>query len=156
MTPGLFKEIVCDGAVNGTPLPSNLRVVAACNPYRLRRRIGGGDEDSGVKTGTVGLTRGIMDAMRVSIALVWVFWTLELGNACGLVNCDCPRCQVLLKSVSGLRLWTQVHDMLHTVERVLSVKCIPYNAVSPFPKSRYCGDRSSSWCVSANVFKVRK
>lgn len=73
MTPGLFKEIICDGAVNGKPLPSNLRVVAACNPYRLRKRIGGGDEDGGVKTDTVGLARGIKDAIRVIIALVWVF-----------------------------------------------------------------------------------
>ncbi|CAM9116767.1 unnamed protein product, partial [Choristocarpus tenellus] len=32
----LFKEIVCDGSVDGKPLPQSLRIVAACNPYRLR------------------------------------------------------------------------------------------------------------------------
>lgn len=92
MTPGLFKEIICDGAVNGKPLPSNLRVVAACNPYRLKKRIGGGggggggDKDVGVKTETFGLASGIKDAIRVSVALAWVFWTVELGNACCLLK----------------------------------------------------------------------
>ncbi len=33
---GLFKEIICDRTMNGEPLPSNLVVLAACNPYRLR------------------------------------------------------------------------------------------------------------------------
>ncbi len=33
---GLFKELVCDRSMNGEPLPDNLLIVAACNPYRLR------------------------------------------------------------------------------------------------------------------------
>ncbi|CAM9808916.1 unnamed protein product, partial [Sphacelaria rigidula] len=35
----LFKEIICDGTVSGKPLPRNLRIVAACNPYRMRKRV---------------------------------------------------------------------------------------------------------------------
>lgn len=86
MAPGLFKEIVCDGAVNGKPLPSRLRIVAACNPYRLRKRIGnGGGDDGGVcgeeddqrNTGTIGLASGIKDAIRVSGVLFWVAWRLS-------------------------------------------------------------------------------
>ena len=33
---GLFKEIICDHSMRGTKLPSNLIVIAACNPYRFR------------------------------------------------------------------------------------------------------------------------
>eukprot|EP01130_Rhizamoeba_saxonica_P005883 TRINITY_DN2328_c0_g2_i1.p1 TRINITY_DN2328_c0_g2~~TRINITY_DN2328_c0_g2_i1.p1 ORF type:complete len:3185 (-),score=755.13 TRINITY_DN2328_c0_g2_i1:18-8699(-) len=43
----LFKNIVCDGFMNGFKLPRNLKFIAACNPYRLideadqeRERIG--------------------------------------------------------------------------------------------------------------------
>ncbi|CAN0449561.1 unnamed protein product, partial [Ascophyllum nodosum] len=49
---GLFKEIVCDGSFAGRSLPQNLRIVAACNPYRLRRGACDGDEP---KPRTVGL-----------------------------------------------------------------------------------------------------
>jgi hypothetical protein len=34
---GLFKEMLCDRTMNGRPLPGNLNIVAACNPYRLRK-----------------------------------------------------------------------------------------------------------------------
>ncbi len=34
---GLFKEIVCDRSMNGHLLPHNLLIIAACNPYRLRK-----------------------------------------------------------------------------------------------------------------------
>ena len=34
---GLFKEMICDGSMNGTPLPDNMRLIAACNPYRLKK-----------------------------------------------------------------------------------------------------------------------
>lgn len=33
----LFKEILIDRSVKGMPLPANLRLVAACNPYRLKK-----------------------------------------------------------------------------------------------------------------------
>lgn len=33
---GLFKEIICDHTMQGKKLPSNLVVIAACNPYRSR------------------------------------------------------------------------------------------------------------------------
>eukprot|EP00026_Physarum_polycephalum_P000016 Phypoly_transcript_00016.p1 GENE.Phypoly_transcript_00016~~Phypoly_transcript_00016.p1 ORF type:complete len:3661 (+),score=399.99 Phypoly_transcript_00016:3-10985(+) len=33
---GLFKEIICDHSIKGKKLPSNLVVIAACNPYRSR------------------------------------------------------------------------------------------------------------------------
>lgn len=33
---GCIKEIMCDGAIDGQPLTlhTNLKIVAACNPYR--------------------------------------------------------------------------------------------------------------------------
>ena len=31
---GLIKEIMCDGRMNGEPLPKNIKFIAACNPYR--------------------------------------------------------------------------------------------------------------------------
>eukprot|EP01083_Nonionella_stella_P238378 835382_1 len=33
---GYFKEILCDGYFDGKPLPCNMKVIAACNPYRKR------------------------------------------------------------------------------------------------------------------------
>eukprot|EP01083_Nonionella_stella_P223990 797692_1 len=33
---GYFKEIVCDQYFDGEALPSNMKVIAACNPYRKR------------------------------------------------------------------------------------------------------------------------
>ena len=32
----LFKEILCDGTMQGRRLPESVKVIAACNPYRLR------------------------------------------------------------------------------------------------------------------------
>ncbi len=37
---GLFKEIICDQSINGIMLPSTMNVIAACNPYRLKRGLG--------------------------------------------------------------------------------------------------------------------
>lgn len=34
---GLFKGIICDHMLGNQPLPENLKILAACNPYRLRR-----------------------------------------------------------------------------------------------------------------------
>jgi hypothetical protein len=34
---GLFKEIVCDRSMNGHLLPANIKIIAACNPYRLKK-----------------------------------------------------------------------------------------------------------------------
>ena len=34
---GLFKEMLCDGSMNGRVLPRSVKVIAACNPYRLRK-----------------------------------------------------------------------------------------------------------------------
>ena len=31
---GLIKEIMCDGRMNGEPLPKSIKFIAACNPYR--------------------------------------------------------------------------------------------------------------------------
>eukprot|EP01083_Nonionella_stella_P289833 986305_1 len=33
---GYLKEILCDDSFEGTPLPENMKVIAACNPYRKR------------------------------------------------------------------------------------------------------------------------
>jgi len=33
---GLFKEIICDRTMNGKQIPHNIKIIAACNPYRLR------------------------------------------------------------------------------------------------------------------------
>jgi hypothetical protein len=32
----LFNEIICDRTMDGVPIPEHVRIVAACNPYRLR------------------------------------------------------------------------------------------------------------------------
>jgi MoxR-like ATPase len=34
---GIFKEMLCDKTMNGKRLPENYKLVAACNPYRLRK-----------------------------------------------------------------------------------------------------------------------
>eukprot|EP01083_Nonionella_stella_P289832 986303_1 len=34
---GHFKEILCDNCFEGVPLPTNMKVIAACNPYRKRK-----------------------------------------------------------------------------------------------------------------------
>jgi MoxR-like ATPase len=36
---GLFKEIVCEHSINGKQLPPSVSIIAACNPYRLRKGI---------------------------------------------------------------------------------------------------------------------
>jgi hypothetical protein len=36
---GMFTEMLCDRTVNGMPLPDEFQLVAACNPYRLRKGI---------------------------------------------------------------------------------------------------------------------
>lgn len=70
MNAGLFKEIICDGAMSGKLLPRNLRVVAACNPYRLRNEaMRGHAEAQGIKkagANILGLTDKISDPHRVS------------------------------------------------------------------------------------------
>jgi E3 ubiquitin-protein ligase RNF213 len=47
---GLFKEIVCDRSLNGQILPHNVKIIAACNPYRLRttKSLYGGEEMAGL------------------------------------------------------------------------------------------------------------
>jgi len=34
---GLFKEIICDRSMDGLILPDSLKIIAACNPYRLKQ-----------------------------------------------------------------------------------------------------------------------
>ncbi len=31
---GLIKEVMCDKRIQGRPIHSNIRCIAACNPYR--------------------------------------------------------------------------------------------------------------------------
>ena len=31
---GLIKEIMCDGRMKGSPISTNIKFIAACNPYR--------------------------------------------------------------------------------------------------------------------------
>ncbi|KNC55646.1 uncharacterized protein AMSG_01915 [Thecamonas trahens ATCC 50062] len=33
---GLFKELVCDHSMDGVTLPASIKIIAACNPYRLK------------------------------------------------------------------------------------------------------------------------
>uniref|UniRef100_A0A7S0DVA6 Uncharacterized protein n=1 Tax=Amorphochlora amoebiformis TaxID=1561963 RepID=A0A7S0DVA6_9EUKA len=35
---GLFKEIICDRSVQGRFLPPSMKIIAACNPYRLKSK----------------------------------------------------------------------------------------------------------------------
>jgi hypothetical protein len=42
---GLFKEIICDKSINGVRLPSTLNIIAACNPYRLKKGLGKDQEN---------------------------------------------------------------------------------------------------------------
>ena len=37
---GLFREMVCDRSMNGRPLPRNVKIIAALNPYRLKPKCG--------------------------------------------------------------------------------------------------------------------
>ena len=41
---GLFKEMLCDRSMDGQPLPSNMRLIAACNPYRLKKGLAAKEE----------------------------------------------------------------------------------------------------------------
>jgi energy-coupling factor transporter ATP-binding protein EcfA2 len=34
---GLLKEIICDKSMNGRQLPNNIKIIAAANPYRLKK-----------------------------------------------------------------------------------------------------------------------
>jgi hypothetical protein len=69
---GLFKEIVCDRCMNGTPIPQNIKIIAACNPYRLRttKSLYGGEEMAGLVYEHHGATHsenvgtGIKDPLR--------------------------------------------------------------------------------------------
>jgi hypothetical protein len=70
---GLFKEIVCDRSMDGKPLPSNMKIIAACNPYRLRSTASlyGGEEMAGLafetfnsSTHQEGVGTGITDPLR--------------------------------------------------------------------------------------------
>ena len=45
---GLFKEMLCDGYMNGRRIPDCVKVIAACNPYRLRQHRDGDDEGVGL------------------------------------------------------------------------------------------------------------
>jgi MoxR-like ATPase len=45
---GLFKEMICDGYMNGRRIPDSIKVIAACNPYRLRLKRDGDDEGVGL------------------------------------------------------------------------------------------------------------
>ncbi len=42
---GLFKEIICDRSMNGHRIPHNIRVIAACNPYRLKKGLAAEEEN---------------------------------------------------------------------------------------------------------------
>lgn len=33
---GLIKEVIIDKCLQGTPLPDNIAIVAACNPYKFK------------------------------------------------------------------------------------------------------------------------
>lgn len=36
---GLIKEVMCDRHLNGKPISANLKIIAACNPYRKYGKI---------------------------------------------------------------------------------------------------------------------
>jgi E3 ubiquitin-protein ligase RNF213 len=69
---GLFKEIVCDRSLNGQLLPQNIKIIAACNPYRLRttKSLYGGEEMAGLafehfcKSTLENVGTGIKDPLR--------------------------------------------------------------------------------------------
>jgi len=69
---GLFKEIVCDRCMDGLVVPDNIKIIAACNPYRLRtaKSLYGGEEMAGLVFEHQGTTHsenvgtGIKDPLR--------------------------------------------------------------------------------------------
>lgn len=69
---GCFKEMICDRTLNGVPIPDNMKIIAACNPYRLRTTKGlyGGEEMAGLVYDHHGATHsenvgtGIKDPLR--------------------------------------------------------------------------------------------
>ena len=70
---GLFKEIICDRSLDGAPLPDNILVIAACNPYRLRvsKARCCGEEMAGLlfeysaqQSGVSNIASGISDPLR--------------------------------------------------------------------------------------------
>lgn len=62
---GLFRELICDRTMQGTPLPENLKVFAACNPYRLKQKWHetGGFQATDAGTGGEGV-RGSLAVMK--------------------------------------------------------------------------------------------
>ena len=66
---GLFKEIVCDRCMNGIPIPDNVKLIAACNPYRLRttKSLYGGEEMAGLVYEHHGATHGLGENVGTGI-----------------------------------------------------------------------------------------
>lgn len=94
---------MCDGTVAGKSLPQNLRIVAACNPYRLRRGVHDGASNEGVEPSAVGLASGIQVQVQYMKLILTFQTSLDLfmahdipvgfgmarGNLppkCGLIN----------------------------------------------------------------------
>ncbi len=46
---GLLKEIIIDRHFRGRPIPENIRLVAACNPYKLKPESSQDNSSAGIK-----------------------------------------------------------------------------------------------------------
>eukprot|EP01052_Picozoa_sp_SAG31_P003961 SAG31_NODE_158_length_21979_cov_6.851691_2_plen_3236_part_00 len=79
---GLFKEMICDGTMNGEKLPPNLKVLAACNPYRLKpaamQRSGGLTHAGGI--GRSDLVYVVNPLPETLLDYVWDYGTLNLAE----------------------------------------------------------------------------
>ena len=105
---GLFRELVCDRSMRGTELPENLRVFAACNPYRRKQ--------------AWHLTGGLASSLPVS--------TTEPAPLADLVYAVYPLPQSLIACAWDFGMLSNAEEERY-VHAIL--KSLPFNAQEPRP-----------------------
>lgn len=80
---GLFKEMICDGSMQGKILPANLVILAACNPYRKKPATSGtacGIAMTGGDTNANELVYVVQPLPETLYDYVWDYGTLNPGE----------------------------------------------------------------------------